>query len=261
MRFLTSVFLMLLLQTAPAAADVPDYILSVREPYNGIKQPQVAVFKHNNQKIGFVLGCQKLAERWTGAPQRKVVYEKWGDELKEANVVADIYCDGRTEKFQSRGEPGSFVVTYNRGDGKKHLHFVDNEAWFKAVKGDVTKISPDELRALVVERGPDFHSKVAAATSPHPAPSPPQGNNCSTPFPYNQCISVGQSAPTKARYTNSCDYSVTLHLENKCNGHTAAADTVIRVSSNGYIDLDTTPSYCDWRGGNTFTRSIVKACR
>lgn len=164
-----------LVAAGASLAEIPDYILSAEPSRAGGTNLQIAVFTFKEKKIGFALGCVGLAKRWTGVTQRKVAPIKWNEEVQLANVVADIDCkeqvvrdgkttEGSTKKFQSKGEPGSFVVRYR--DGGKHLHFVDNVEWFKAINGQVTSISPDGLRAMVVDRGPDFQSKVATQRRP-----------------------------------------------------------------------------------------------
>ncbi len=180
-----------LLVTFAARSQVPDYILSAEPSRAGGTNLQIAVFTYKDKKIGFALGCVELAKRWTGVTQRKVAPIKWNEEVKSANVVADIDCtetvfrdgantEGSTKKFQSKGEPGSFVIKYR--DGKRHLHFVDNVEWFKAIAGPVPSTTPDALRAMVVDRGPDFKSKIAPkkqnpGPGPGPGPSTPTGPN------------------------------------------------------------------------------------
>lgn len=172
---------LILVSNVPRAA-LPEYILSAEPSRAGGTNLQIAVFSDQGKKRSFALGCVELAKRWAGVTQRQVAPVKWNDEVQAANVVADIDCkdlverggkkvEGSTKKYQSKGEPGSFVITYR--DGTKHLHFVDNVEWFKAVAGPVATVSPNELRALVTDRGPDFLSKVAApAKQPQPQPSP-----------------------------------------------------------------------------------------
>lgn len=147
-----------------AFADVPAYLLS------SPNQPVIAVFAKGNE--GFALGCEALAQRWSGVQIKDIQSSQWDAEMSKIQLVAHVHCDERTKKFLSEGEPGALVISHT--DGKSYRHYVDDSAWFNAVSGSVEAVKPDNLVSQAPNRGVDFHSKIKLP------PAPPADCVCAT---------------------------------------------------------------------------------
>ncbi len=137
------------ISSASAGNGVPDYIVE----FSG--QPAIAVFE--DVKQSYAIGCPAVRSLWSKVKVQKAVSPAIFNQIVAINpVVADIPCNGNTEAWAPKGEPGALVIPSR--DGKPSCrHYVNSLDFFTATRaGGERPISAQDFRNKYPCRGTDF---------------------------------------------------------------------------------------------------------
>ena len=118
--------------------------------------PWLALF--DVEKKSYALGCWGIAEQWNGVPSQLLTIQNYASVQATYPVEGDIFCDGRTLKFNGAAGPGGIVVT-NR-DGTQHVHYVDSAGFQAPIPGPVPTFTAADLARY--PRLEDFNKKMLA---------------------------------------------------------------------------------------------------
>ena len=118
----------------------------------------VAVFEVP-RRHSYALGCEDLAKIWN-APAQKVPSADWGTLEPTLNIVADLHCNGQTQKVVTAESDRPDAVLVKHRNGTTCRHYVDHPQWFKVFAGEPkTQLEP-VLAIEVPSRGIDFRSSL-----------------------------------------------------------------------------------------------------